>query len=166
MQGVDALKRPDISNAYDSGSYQQTGIQKDLIIQRLKQSGCRITRQRLMLLDIILEDECSCCKEIYYKALRLDEKIGKATVYRMVNTLEEIGAISRKNMYKVVCGGDCAQEDVCTVEFDDGTIERLSAQKWYQVICSGLRECGYMQGRQLRSVKAKTCTCCEDELLP
>ena len=26
---------------------------------------------------------------------------GVATVYRMVNLLEEIGAISRKNMYKV-----------------------------------------------------------------
>ena len=29
--------------------------QKDIIVQRLKASGCRITKQRLMLLDIILE---------------------------------------------------------------------------------------------------------------
>lgn len=46
-------------------------------------------------LDIILEEECSCCKEIYYKALQKDSKIGPATVYRMVNTLESI-AHSRK----------------------------------------------------------------------
>ena len=42
--------------------------QKQIIIERLKEDGCRITKQRLMLLDIILEDECSSCKEIYYRA--------------------------------------------------------------------------------------------------
>ena len=75
--------------------------QKQIIINRLKEGGCRITKQRLMLLDIILEDECSSCKEIYYRATKKDPTIGTATVYRMINTLEEIGAISRKNMYKV-----------------------------------------------------------------
>ena len=75
--------------------------QKQIIINRLKEDGCRITKQRLMLLDIILEDECSSCKEIYYRATNKDPAIGTATVYRMINTLEEIGAISRKNMYKV-----------------------------------------------------------------
>ena len=39
--------------------------QKELIVQKLKDSACRITKQRLMILDIILEEECSCCKEIY-----------------------------------------------------------------------------------------------------
>ena len=75
--------------------------QKQIIINRLKEDGCRITKQRLMLRDIILEDECSSCKEIYYRATKKDPTIGTATVYRMINTLEEIGAISRKNMYKV-----------------------------------------------------------------
>ena len=51
--------------------------------------------------DIILEGDFSCCKEIYYRAMEQDSKIGTATVYRMINTLEEIGVISRKNMYKV-----------------------------------------------------------------
>ena len=37
---------------------------KEAIVQKLKASGCRITKQRLMLLDIILEEDCSCCKEI------------------------------------------------------------------------------------------------------
>ena len=88
----------------DARSYHRTQMQKEMIIQKLKEEGCRITKQRLMLLDIILEEDCSCCKEIYYKASKLDGKIGSATVYRMVNTLEEIGAISRKNMYKISCG--------------------------------------------------------------
>ena len=76
-------------------------LEKDLIVRKLKEPGCRITRQRMLILDIILEGDFSCCKEIYYRAMEQDSKIGTATVYRMINTLEEIGVISRKNMYKV-----------------------------------------------------------------
>ena len=64
---------------------------KEQIIEKLKENGCRITKQRKMLIDIILENECSSCKEIFYKASQADEKIGVATVYRMINALEEIG---------------------------------------------------------------------------
>ena len=95
----------------ESQNYQRTKMQKDMVIQRLKDDGCRITKQRLMLLDIILEEDCSCCKEIYYKAAKQDGRIGTATVYRMVNKLEEIGAISRKNMYKIACGSGCEVEN-------------------------------------------------------
>ena len=62
---------------------------KEQIIEKLKENGCRITKQRKMLIDIILENECSSCKEIFYKASQADEKIGVATVYRMINALEE-----------------------------------------------------------------------------
>ena len=79
--------------------YEKTQMQREIVIQRLKEQGCRITKQRMVLLDIILN--CSSCKEIYYKASRIDSKIGTATVYRMINTLEEIGAINRRNMYKI-----------------------------------------------------------------
>lgn len=73
------------------------------IIQELKRNGCRITMQRKLLLEIILSDECSCCKEIYYRASKRDPAIGMATVYRMVKTLEEAGLIQRKNMYHIDC---------------------------------------------------------------
>ena len=75
---------------------------KEVIIQKMKDSGCRITKQRMILLDIILEEDCSCCNEIYFKASKKDSKIGVATVYRMINSLEEIAGISRKNMFKVM----------------------------------------------------------------
>ena len=32
-------------------------MQKELVIQKLREKGCRITKQRLMLLDIILEED-------------------------------------------------------------------------------------------------------------
>ena len=41
---------------------------KDEIIERLKENGCRITKQRKILIDIILENDCASCKEIFYKA--------------------------------------------------------------------------------------------------
>ncbi len=76
--------------------------QKEYILQELKERGFRITKQRHILLEVILANECSSCKEIFYEASKRDGRIGTATVYRMVNLLEEIGAISRKNMFKVV----------------------------------------------------------------
>ena len=79
--------------------YLRTQMQKENIIQKLKERGCRITKQRLMLLDIILEEDCSCCKEIYYMASKKDPTIGLATVYRMVGVLEEMGFLSRGYKY-------------------------------------------------------------------
>lgn len=82
---------------------------KGFIIQELKKNGCRITSQRQLLIDIILQDECSCCKEIYYRAARLDPSIGLATVYRLLKTLEDAGLIQRKNMYRIECSR-CQEE--------------------------------------------------------
>ena len=55
--------------AYESQeAYQRTQMQKDMILERLREQGCRITRRRQLILDIILEEERSCCgAEIYYK---------------------------------------------------------------------------------------------------
>ena len=47
---------------------------KDEIIERLKENGCRITKQRKILIDIILENDCASCKEIFYKASQEDKK--------------------------------------------------------------------------------------------
>ena len=46
-------------------------MQREEILERLREQGCRITKQRQLLLDIILQEEYSCCKEIYYKAAKL-----------------------------------------------------------------------------------------------
>lgn len=69
--------------------------QKERIIGELQKRGKRVTEQRKILLDVILEGNWTCCKEIYYEAVKRDSSIGKATVYRMVSTLEEIGVLTR-----------------------------------------------------------------------
>ena len=135
----------------------RTQMQKDMILQKLKESGCRITRQRKMLLDVILNEDCSSCKEIYYKASKIDPKIGTATVYRMVNLLEEIGAISRRNMYKIVRNPDCKDESVCTIELDDNTVQKLSKDSFNNVVLTGLKACGYIDKQEIERMFVNSC---------
>ena len=140
-----------------AANYHRTRMQKEMVLQRLKENGCRITKQRKILLDIILQEECACCKEIYYKATSVDPSIGAATVYRMVNLLEEIGAISRKNMYRISCGMNCDREGTCIIELDDQSICRLSSGEWYNVISEGLRCLGYVGTQKVASVVVEPC---------
>ncbi len=70
--------------------------QKEHIIEELQRRGKRITQQRLLMLDVILDGDWSSCKEIYYEVSKRDPAVGKATVYRMVGVLEEIGVLNRR----------------------------------------------------------------------
>ena len=128
---------------------------KDQIIEKLKENGCRITKQRLMLIDIILENDCSSCKEIFYKASKADHRIGVATVYRMINALEDIGAISRKNMYKVECSDNCGVQGGCEIILDDNTICRLSPGNWNKVVREGMRRCGYLKNQKIAKIEVQ-----------
>lgn len=80
---------------------EKAGMSEEMVINRLKERGFRITRQRKLILRFILEHECSCCKEIYYHVKEQDPTVGIATVYRMIKTLEETGIIDRRNMYRI-----------------------------------------------------------------
>lgn len=143
----------------DYDCYERTRMQKDAILCQLRENGCRITKQRKLLLDIILNEDCSCCKEIYYKALEADAGIGSATVYRMINTLEEIGAISRRNMYRVSCEENSGREGSgrgCTVEFEDNESCRLSPENWNEVVRAGMKACGYLKDKKIKKIHMET----------
>lgn len=146
-------------NRYDLKKHHSHDMKKEFIIQKLKEKGCRITKQRLILLEIILAEQYSCCKEIYYKAAKMDDKIGAATVYRLIRVLEEIGAIDRKNMYKIACEEECLTE-ACTVELDDNTMFYLSPKKWDSVIMAGLKAHGYVDdGQKIKNIEIKQSKC-------
>lgn len=68
------------------------------IIDRLKDKGLRITNQRKVLIDTILENECSSSKEIYYCAIKKEPSIGMATVYRMIKVLEDADVLERRKL--------------------------------------------------------------------
>lgn len=70
--------------------------QKEQIVEELQRRGKRITKQRLLMLDVILSEDWGSCKEIYYEVSRRNPAVGKATVYRMIGVLEEIGVLNRR----------------------------------------------------------------------
>ncbi len=78
---------------------------RNCMIEELKKQGYRITNQRRVLLDVILEHDCSCCKEIHFRAVKRDPAIGLATVYRMMQVLEDAGLVRRQSRYRVDCEG-------------------------------------------------------------
>ena len=69
----------------------------------------------------------------------------------MVNTLEEIGAISRKNMYRIE---EPADATAYKVEFEDNTSIEIPANSWNQVIKQGLISCGYITNKDVASIIA------------
>ena len=91
-------------------------MSRDVILQNLREEGYRITNQRRLIIDTILANDCSCCKEIYYQVHKKDPDMGVATVYRMIKTLEEIGIVDRKIVFKLACpkGRDC--DEACCKE--------------------------------------------------
>jgi len=137
-------------------------MMRQLILEKLKKRNCRITAQRKLIIDIILENKCSCCKEIYYQAIKKDATIGIATVYRMLALLEEIGAINRKNMYQIqseTLGENnvmtSAQEEKIIFVNKNNRVELIQAS-WYNEIKehlknrhdSGRGHCDCSQGKR------------------
>ena len=76
------------------------------IVEALKESGMRITRQRMIVADVIAENDGASCKDICCIVRGKDPSVGVATVYRMINVLEDIGVIERIDMIKHRRNGD------------------------------------------------------------
>lgn len=128
-------------------------MQKDTLIRILKKNGCRITRQRMILLDIIIKGNCTSCKDIYYRAVRQDSRIGPATVYRMVKLLEDIGVLNRRNMYKITCDPNCRIGNICNIEMNDHTVYHLTSENWKLIVNAGLKACGYSsEGQDVKHI--------------
>lgn len=141
-------------NSCRDQQYQRSNMQRSAIMNRLRQAGCRITKQRKIILDIILQEECTCCNEIYFLASKRDPNIGMATIYRMINLLEEIGALKRKRAYRI-----CNEESpvhICSVKLDDYTSIRLDGEKLRQVIEKGMESFGYLHDRRVRSISMES----------
>lgn len=147
---TDEYKLSTVREFCHNQQYEKSDMHKNAIIDRLRKEGCRITNQRKIILDIILQEECTCCKEIYYLAAKKDPNIGIATIYRMINLLEEIGALKRRDIYRI-----CEHEPyphVCNVQLDDQTSIQLDNEDLCKVIEKGMESCGYLRQRKVRHV--------------
>ena len=127
-------------------------MERELILERLKRRGGRITRQRELLIDIILNNEFTCCKEIYYEAAKLFPDIGMATVYRTVSVLEEIGALNKSCIWCMKEKKPVEAEE-CLVRLEDNTLIQLDAASLNRVIEKGLQESGLLNGKSVRTVQ-------------
>ena len=111
---------------------------KTYILKELKKNGCRITNQRKLLIDVILNGECSSCKEIYYQAIQRDPGIGMATVYRMVNTLTDIGVLKVATLKPQTASGSG-----CQILLKNQNKIVLNQTEWTEVLQNVLRRKGY-----------------------
>ena len=76
-------------------------MSNEFVISLLKSKGFRITKQRKLILDIILNSDGASCKEIYHKVVSRDSTVGTATVYRMIRLLEDLGILKHVDMIMI-----------------------------------------------------------------
>ena len=126
----------------ESGQYLTGNMDRDTVIALLRKEGFRVTKQRKILIDIILNEKCTCCKEIYCLASRQDRGIGIATIYRTINALENIGALKQKEV-----NGNFL------IELDDGAVIELDQNALHDVIEKGIKQSGYSRGKKVRSIR-------------
>ena len=60
--------------------------EKEAIMQKLKENGCRITKQRMEILDVILQNQCSSCKEKF--SFKLNMTYSNLVNYTFVSRIE------------------------------------------------------------------------------
>ena len=128
-------------------------MQKEHILQKLKNEGYRVTKPRIAVIDIILERDCGSCKEIIYWISKMNKSIGTATIYRTLNMLEEIGAINRRSSYHVSAVEN--ENSGIIVLLENGEEIHLDAEEWNEVMQKGLETCGYLKGEKILSIRKK-----------
>ena len=75
-------------------------ITEDILKEKLRETGFKITPQRRAVIDILLKHNSEhLSSEQIYDLVRVDcPEIGLATVYRTMQLLDEIGVISKLNL--------------------------------------------------------------------
>lgn len=136
----------------ESGQYLNGNMDRDTVIALLRREGFRVTRQRELLIDIILKEECTCCKEIYCLASKQNRGIGVATIYRTMSALEKIGALKRKNPYQL-CHREQEVNGRFLVELEDASVVELNLSSLHEVMEKGLKQCGYSQGKRVKAIR-------------
>ena len=92
-----------INNIISDGNDNQFQIVRGNIYEPRREISRSIKsiKQRKLLLHIILNNEYSSCKEIYYAAKKQDDKVGIATVYRTVQLLEDMELIHKEMVVRI-----------------------------------------------------------------
>ena len=68
----------------------------DETVRKLEANGLRMTLQRRRIIEILTSSNCKSPKELWIEAKQFVPDLGIATVYRLINRLEQIGVLSKK----------------------------------------------------------------------
>ena len=79
----------------DENTTYNVGSLTEETLRKLEQSGLRMTVQRRHIIDILTSSSCTSPKELWYEARQSVPDLGIATVYRLINRLEQIGVLSK-----------------------------------------------------------------------
>ncbi|MGL4607447.1 MAG: transcriptional repressor [Eubacteriaceae bacterium] len=98
------------------------------IHHELRKNGYKLTKQRKLIIEVILKNKCTYCKEIYAETIKKDSSVGISTVYRMFRILEDLGieGVKKKNIYL----GFKDQESECILLLDENEEVRLPSEVW------------------------------------
>lgn len=78
----------------ENESYNVGTLTEDTL-RKLEASGLRMTVQRRHIIEILTSSQCTSPKELWYEAKQYVPDLGIATVYRLINRLEQIGVLSK-----------------------------------------------------------------------
>ncbi|MCR5536956.1 MAG: transcriptional repressor [Succinivibrio sp.] len=78
----------------DDDIYKVGKLNEDTL-RKLELSGLRMTMQRRHIIEILTTSQCTSPKELWYEAKQYVPDLGIATVYRLINRLEQIGVLSK-----------------------------------------------------------------------
>ena len=107
--------------------------EKDKILELFRNKGMRITKQRKLILDIVFEQECTSCKEIYYQALGELGVFQTHTPCRLDPFLQE-----PKNGFRVIL------KNQKEVEF--------TGDEWRKLLTDALQKKGYAEAPEIERV--------------
>ena len=62
--------------SFRNQQYQRSSMQRSAIVDRLRREGCRITKQRKIILDIILQEECTVVRKYIFWHLKRIQILG------------------------------------------------------------------------------------------
>lgn len=98
----------------------------DVLKDKLKETGFKITPQRRAIVEILLKNNHThLSSEEIYDLVRVDcPEIGLATVYRTMQLLDEIGAISKLNL-----DDGCIRYEICLNKEDSHNHHHLICKK-------------------------------------
>lgn len=125
--------------------------EKDKILELFRNKGMRITKQRKLILDIVFEQECTSCKEIYYQASKRDKNIGIATVYRMVNALGELGVFQTHTPYRLDPFLQEPKNGFRVILKNQKEVE-FTGDEWRKLLTDALQKKGYAEAPEIERV--------------